>query len=37
MKKCINCSKFIACDLASEEVEECDMFIADINHIPFIY
>ena len=37
MNKCTSCSRFLACDLASEEIEECEMFISDINHIPFIY
>ena len=36
MGKCINCSKFLSCDFASETLEECDMFVKNINHIPMV-
>ena len=36
MNKCINCSMFLNCDYADENIEECEMFINNINHIPSI-
>lgn len=26
MKKCINCNRFLACEKASEEIQECEEY-----------